>query len=63
MTRAVSGHLTCLDVTMVPLLVEDYYSGAGAAMLLADERNREAENQAPRTMLAECPVPIFMAHS
>ena len=45
MTRAVNGHLTCLDVSIMPALIGDYYSGAGEAMLLADEREREATNR------------------
>lgn len=44
-TRALDGHLTCLDVTIMPALVGDYYSAAGEAMLLADERVREATNR------------------
>jgi nucleotide-binding universal stress UspA family protein len=44
-TRAVNGHLTCLDVSIMPVLIGDYYSGAGEAMLLADERAREATNR------------------
>lgn len=44
--RAVEGHLSCLDVTILPMLVTDYYSGAGEGMLLADERARESANKA-----------------
>lgn len=44
-TRAVEGHLTCLDVAIMPELMGDYYSGAGAAMLLEDERARESANR------------------
>lgn len=44
-TRAVEGHLKCLDVSVMPVLVGDFYSGAGEAMLLADEREREGENR------------------
>jgi nucleotide-binding universal stress UspA family protein len=44
-TRAVEGHLTCLDVSVMPVLVDDYYSGAGVAMILDDERTREAANK------------------
>ena len=44
-TRAVEGHLTCLDVTVMPAMVGDYYTGAGEAMLLDDERRREAANR------------------
>lgn len=45
-TRAVEGHLKCLDVAIMPVLVGDFYSGAGEAMLLADERDRESQNRA-----------------
>lgn len=44
-TRAVGGHLTCLDVSILPVLMGDFYSGAGEAMLLADERTREDANR------------------
>lgn len=44
-TRAVDGHLTCLDVSIMPALVGDC-DGAGSAMLLADEREREHANRA-----------------
>jgi nucleotide-binding universal stress UspA family protein len=44
-TRGLGGHLTCLDVVQVPAQVGDFYSGAGAAMMLDDERDREADNR------------------
>jgi nucleotide-binding universal stress UspA family protein len=44
-TRAVNGYLTCLDVSIMPVVVGDYYSEAGEAMLLAEERAREATNR------------------
>jgi len=44
-TRALDGHLRCLDVSIMPVLMGDYYSQAGEAMLLADEREREATNR------------------
>lgn len=44
-TRALEGHLKCLDVSIMPVLVGDFYSGAGEAMLLADERAQEGENR------------------
>lgn len=43
-TRALDGHLTCVDVVQIPMMMGDGLSGAGEAMLLADERSREAEN-------------------
>lgn len=45
LTRALDGHLTCIDVIQIPTLVGDYYSAAGEAMLLADERARESVNE------------------
>jgi nucleotide-binding universal stress UspA family protein len=44
-TRALEGHLTCLDVVQVQVLAGDYSGGAATAMLLADERDREAHNR------------------
>jgi len=46
LTRALDGHLTCIDVAAMPALIGDYYSGAGEAMLMADEREREGRNKA-----------------
>jgi len=43
--RAMNGHLKCLDVCIMPMLVGDFYSGAGEAMLLADEREQESANR------------------
>lgn len=45
LTRGLNGHLTCVDVVQMPMLITaDAYNGAAAAMLLADERAREAGN-------------------
>src|SRR6478609_4988629 len=44
-TRAVKGHLTCADVSVMPILADDYVGSMGTAMLLEDERTREAENR------------------
>jgi nucleotide-binding universal stress UspA family protein len=44
LTRALNGHLTCIDVAIVPTLVGDY-DGSGTAMLLDDERQRETTNR------------------
>ena len=44
-TRAVEGHLKCLDVSVPPLLPVGFYPGMGDALLLADEHAREAENK------------------
>jgi uncharacterized protein YrzB (UPF0473 family) len=42
--RGLAGHLTCLDVVQMPVMAGDY-DGMGSAMLLADEREREAGNR------------------
>ncbi|SDD87097.1 Nucleotide-binding universal stress protein, UspA family [Sphingomonas sp. YR710] len=45
-TRAVSGHLTCLDIVQLPLLVgADYMLADAEVALLASVREREAENR------------------
>lgn len=44
LTRALDGHLTCLDAVQMPYLVDDYYSGANEAMLLAERRKVEQAN-------------------
>lgn len=41
LTRALDGHLTCVDVTPLPVMVGDFYGGVGAATLLADNSQRE----------------------
>ncbi|MBB5686660.1 universal stress protein [Sphingobium boeckii] len=46
LTRALGGHLSCIDVAVLPMVVGDLYGGAGTAMLLADERAREGQNKA-----------------
>lgn len=43
-TRAQNGHLTCLDVTIVPEFVGDYLGEGG--VLLADEQASETANKA-----------------
>lgn len=45
LTRAVDGHLMCVDVAIVPVMVDDYVPNGGAALLLADERERESANR------------------
>jgi nucleotide-binding universal stress UspA family protein len=46
LTRALNGHLTCLDVALPPLaLGGDYYSAAGQGVLIDMEREREARNK------------------
>lgn len=43
--RATGGHLNCIDVTMVPMLVSDYVSMGGGAMLLGEEQAAETANR------------------
>lgn len=46
LTRALSGHLTCLDVADLPVaLAGDYMSCEGQAMVMQVEREREAKNK------------------
>jgi nucleotide-binding universal stress UspA family protein len=44
-TRAVKGHLRCVDIAQIPVAYVDIQSGAGAAMLLDDEVEREGRNR------------------
>lgn len=46
LTRALDGHLTCLDIAILPALVGDPYFPDGGAILLEDERTREDANRA-----------------
>jgi nucleotide-binding universal stress UspA family protein len=44
--RAVRGHVTCLDVTIMPAFIgAEYTSGFGTAALLADAVDREDDNR------------------
>lgn len=43
--RAFEGHLTCLDVAMLPAMVGDYAALGVEAMMMADERDRERANR------------------
>lgn len=45
LTRALRGHLTCLDVSVMPVITGEYIATSIEAALLADERQREAENR------------------
>ncbi len=45
-TRALEGHLNCLDVAILPMVAGDYWTGYGTAMLLEEERTAEAANRA-----------------
>lgn len=47
LTRAIDGHLSCVDVALFPAIVGDPYGGGVAAgMLLEEEREREGKNKA-----------------
>jgi nucleotide-binding universal stress UspA family protein len=43
--RAVNGHLHCLDVSLMPPLPDCSFDGAAEAILVTDERAREAANK------------------
>lgn len=45
LTRALSGHLNCINTVQIPVVV-DGFGGAGMAVLVEDEREREAANKA-----------------
>ncbi len=45
-TRAVAGHLTCVDVVEMPMVVDGFYGGTGEMILLEDARTREQANKA-----------------
>lgn len=45
LTRALDGHLTCVDVSVVPVFVGDYAEMGGTALLMADEQARESANK------------------
>lgn len=45
LTRALEGHLTCLDVAIAPATVDDYATLGGSALLLADEQANESRNR------------------
>lgn len=46
LTRALEGHLTCLDVSMAPFTSGDYYGSPGAALIALGEEHRESKNKA-----------------
>lgn len=45
-TRALDGHLTCLNVVVVPVIVSDPYSPDAGAILLDEESRCEKRNRA-----------------
>lgn len=51
--RALNGHLTCLDLTVVPLLVGDYATMDPGGLLLAESREGGAANRARLTARLE----------
>ncbi|WP_157218807.1 universal stress protein [Flavisphingomonas formosensis] len=58
LTRALRGHLSCLDVTSPLQVMGDFYNTAGNLMILEEEREREAHNRAAiETRLAHEDVP------
>lgn len=46
LTRALEGHLICLDVAVMPVIVGEFDAGYAQAIMLADEQQREAVNRA-----------------
>ena len=45
-TRAVEGHLHCVDVALMPAAVDTPYDGVGVELVLEHERLRETQNKA-----------------
>lgn len=45
LTRALNGHLQCIDVTPFPVIAGDLYAGFGETALMLDERDSEARNK------------------
>jgi nucleotide-binding universal stress UspA family protein len=45
LTRALDGHLTCIDVAVAPVFVGDYAMTGGEALLMADEQANERANR------------------
>jgi len=45
LTRDLDGHLTCLDVSIIPPAIPDYSMLGDHALLTADEQDREAGNR------------------
>ncbi len=48
-TRALDGHLACIDVTPYPVIAGDTVMGYGESVVLFDERDSEAKNKAALT--------------
>lgn len=49
LTRALGGHLRCVDVTPFPAIAGDLYPGFGETAFLIDERDSEARNKSSIT--------------
>lgn len=45
LTRAIGGHLQCIDVTPFPVIAGDLYAGFGETAVMLDERDSEARNK------------------
>ena len=45
LTRALSGHLMCLDVIVPPAAMGDYFETSGGALMMEYTRERESENK------------------
>lgn len=45
-TRALGGHLRCVDVTAFPVIAGELYAGFGETTVVVDERDSEARNKA-----------------
>ena len=43
-TRALEGHMICMDVVQLPVVADDLGVGTASAMLVMDERDREDSN-------------------
>lgn len=49
LTRALGGHLTCIDVVPPVIIAGDLYAGFGEGAIISDERKSEARNKAALT--------------
>ena len=45
LTRMLDGHLSCVDISILPLFVGDYAEVGGAALLMDQEEKRETANR------------------
>ncbi|RVQ69602.1 universal stress protein [Croceicoccus ponticola] len=48
-TRALNGHLECLDVMALPMIISDYYADSFEATVMVKEQEREGKNVARLT--------------